>query len=84
MKPSLIIALSTLIMGGPALAETVKTDPNAITCLVRPVEGMAEVKDRVCKRNWEWGLMNGGARFAGSSTEGGNGPPPMLSQPPQR
>jgi|GEM_PF-3719238 len=82
MKPSLTIALSTLFMGAPALAETVKDDPNAITCQVRPLENMAQVKDKVCKRNWEWGLMNGGSRFAGPAIEGPSGKEPTLSPPP--
>lgn len=87
MKLILTIALSTLIIGAPALAEPAKEDPNATTCKVRPLEGMAEVKDKVCKRNSEWARMNGGARFAGPDMEGpsGNVPPPptppSFSQP---
>ena len=88
MKPSLTIALFTLIMGAPALAESVKDDPNAVTCKqAQPLEGMALVRGTVCKRNSEWARMNGGARFAGSTIEGpsGNVPtpptPPSFSQP---
>ena len=87
MKLILAIAISALIMGAPALAETVKEDPNTVTCKEgQPLEGMAQVRGTVCKRNSEWARMNGGARFAGPNMEGPSGnapapPPPMRTQP---
>jgi hypothetical protein len=84
MKLILTVALSALIMGAPALAETVKDNPDPVTCQQeQPLEGMALVRGTVCKRNSEWARMNGGSRFAGPTIEGpsGNVPPPP---PPPR
>ena len=87
MKLSLTIALTALIMATPSLAETVKVNPNAVTCQeAQPLPGMALVKGTVCKRNSEWARMNGGSRFAGPAIEGPSGdvpapPPPIHAQP---
>jgi hypothetical protein len=72
MSRILKITLSTLTLCAASVptmaapdAYSDRQNPNAITCQVRPVEGMAHVKDKVCKRNSEWARMNGGSRFAG-------------------
>jgi hypothetical protein len=59
-----LCAASVPTMAGPD-AYSDKRNPDPITCQVRPVEGMAQVKDKVCKRNSEWARMNGDSRFAG-------------------
>ncbi len=60
MKLSLTIALFTLIIAAPALAETVKGDPNAVTCLqAQPLPNMAMVSGKeVCRTNAEWVRIN--------------------------
>ena len=71
-----LCAASVPTMAAPD-ANSDEPNPNAITCQVRPIQNMALVKDRVCKRNSEWARMNGGSRFAGPAIEGPSGNVPM-------
>ena len=89
MKLALTIALSTLVLSAPSLADTVPEgvplrayppvgngDPNAISCWARRVT--PPIRGLQCARNSSWKRFNGPSPNYGQQHMGVVGPPPTV------
>jgi hypothetical protein len=67
MNRILIMTISALMLAGCAAslprtaaadAYSDKPNPDPISCAIRPIQNMALLEERVCKRRSEWASMN--------------------------
>ena len=87
MRLVLTITFSALTLCAASLPAMAARDthsdsrnPDAITCQVQPIRGMAQLRGKpVCRRNSEWARMSA----ASPNMEGPSGTVPTLSPPPR-